>query len=182
MPKPENHEENNDQFHFQISRRIESIFEGYKEISLVLLSLVVLVLSLFSIYNVIANLFEIAVHQTRSLTSRESVQTIFETIFTVLIAFEFEETFLSAYHRKYNSKKSTQAVDHITPVLLIGILALVRHILTINLETAPMREICGISILILSLGTVYALLRRTLHLKTQRLTPRAKQKTLPPPV
>lgn len=157
-----------DMFHFRLSRKIDMIFDNYKEVSMMILSLVVLIISLFSIYNVILNLYEVIVHQTRSLTSGQSLQSIFGTIFTVLIAFEFEETFLSNYHRTNEHCRDMHTLDHISAVILIGILALVRHILTINLETAELPQIVGISLLIVSLGFTYALLRRPNRTKNNK--------------
>jgi uncharacterized membrane protein (DUF373 family) len=79
-------------------------------------------------------------------------QSLFGMIFTVIIALEFRRTILVVAERQ-------QSIVHVRAVILIALLAIVRKIIILDLTAGESAQLFGLSAAILSLGTVYWLMR-----------------------
>lgn len=148
-------------YRMKVFESVEYLFECYKEISMILLSAVVLFMAGMSLYNVFHMLYNGIMYNRPDLFGHDFWQALFGAIFTVLIAFEFEESFLSGFHDE-DGDKNSKTLQHICPVILIGILAVVRHILTLDFEHVHFEEIASMSAIMCALSFTYYTLRRNM--------------------
>jgi uncharacterized membrane protein (DUF373 family) len=85
-------------------------------------------------------------------TDHAVFQGVFGMIFTVIIALEFKRSLLLATARH-------QAVVQVRAVILIAILAIVRKLIILDLETTTAPQLFALATAVLSLGAVYWLVR-----------------------
>jgi uncharacterized membrane protein (DUF373 family) len=85
-------------------------------------------------------------------TDHAVFQGVFGMIFTVIIALEFKRSLLLATARH-------QAVVQVRAVILIAMLAIVRKLIILDLETTSASQLFALAAAILSLGAVYWLVR-----------------------
>jgi uncharacterized membrane protein (DUF373 family) len=79
-------------------------------------------------------------------------QAIFGMIMTVLIALEFNHSIVSVLERG-------EHIIQVRTVLLIGILALARKFIILDLKTTSATVIAAVALALVALGVVYALIR-----------------------
>jgi uncharacterized membrane protein (DUF373 family) len=79
---------------------------------------------------------------------------VFGGIMTLLIAMEFNHSIIHASGR-------VRGVVKVRTVLLVAVLALSRKFIVLDLKTLPSASVFGLAAAILSLGTVYWLLRES---------------------
>jgi uncharacterized membrane protein (DUF373 family) len=85
-------------------------------------------------------------------TDHAVFQGVFGMIFTVIIALEFKRSLLLATQRH-------QTVVQVRTVILIAMLAIVRKLIILDLETTTASQLLALAAAILSLGAVYWLVR-----------------------
>jgi uncharacterized membrane protein (DUF373 family) len=85
-------------------------------------------------------------------TDHAVFQGVFGMIFTVIIALEFKRSLLLATARHH-------PVVQVRVVILIAMLAIVRKLIILDLQTTPAGQLLALSAAILSLGAVYWLVR-----------------------
>jgi len=79
-------------------------------------------------------------------------QNVFSMIFTVIIGLEFKRSLLLVTERK-------ETVVQVRAVILIAMLAIVRKLIILDLETTTASQLLALAAAILSLGAVYWLVR-----------------------
>jgi uncharacterized membrane protein (DUF373 family) len=79
-------------------------------------------------------------------------QTVFGTMFTVIIALEFKKTLVVVSERQ-------QTTVQVRAVVLIALLAVVRKVIILDLATTEALQVFALAAAILSLGAVYWLVR-----------------------
>jgi uncharacterized membrane protein (DUF373 family) len=79
-------------------------------------------------------------------------QNVFGMIFTVIIGLEFKRSLLLVTERK-------ETVVQVRAVILIAMLAIVRKLIILDLETTTASQLLALAAAILSLGAVYWLVR-----------------------
>lgn len=154
--------------HLKPLQILDTTIEYYEEILMVILSAIMAIISAAGLYHVCKLMIHMAMGGEKAIFEPHAIPEIFQAIFTVLIAMEFKSSFLSSYHDNDTaSDNAVRTLNHICPVILIGILAIVRHALTLNFETITITEAAAMATILIALGVVYALLQSTISHRRQ---------------
>jgi uncharacterized membrane protein (DUF373 family) len=130
-----------------------SVYQRFEQVvilSLVGLIAIVIVAALWSL--ALKVLFGLILSGTFDPTDHVVFQTVFGMIFTVIIALEFKRSLLVVAERR-------DSVVQVRTVVLLGLLAVVRKLLILDLNHTEVGQLFGLVAAILALGTVYWLIR-----------------------
>ena len=133
----------------KLETRLYRYFERTVSLILTLLLAVIVVAALLHLtYNIIHAVFFTSFDPTRPLV----FQDLFGGIFTVIIALEFKRSILvTAEH--------DEGAARVRIVILIGMLAIARKLIILDLSHVSAAQLLGLAIAFLSLGVVYWLVR-----------------------
>lgn len=95
-----------------------------------------------------------AVFLTWDLTSYRAVPLLFGMVMTVLIALEFGNSILKHLHER-------STIIQAREVILIGMMAIVRKIMIVDLSTTPPLVIAALGVVAVALASAYWLMRDT---------------------
>jgi uncharacterized membrane protein (DUF373 family) len=87
-------------------------------------------------------------------TDHQIFQAVFGMIFTVIIALEFKRSLLVVTERR-------RGIVQVRTVVLIAMLAIVRKLIILDLETTEALQLFALSAAIIALGAVYWLVRQS---------------------
>ena len=87
-------------------------------------------------------------------TDHQIFQAVFGMIFTVIIALEFKRSLLVVTERR-------KGIVQVRTVVLIAMLAIVRKLIILDLETTDALQLFALSAAIIALGAVYWLVRES---------------------
>ncbi len=130
-----------------------SYYEHFEQLVAMLLSVAVAVTILYALYYLIVDIFMLLVVRTADPFDYRVFQAVFEMILTVLIAMEFNHTIVRSMGRPAGS------IVQVKIVLLIGLLALVRKFIVMEVETLDPWKVAALALAIVALGAAYWLVR-----------------------
>ena len=134
--------------------RLLTFYEKFEQI-------VVLVLTTFMAIVIAAAVWNLALKTVSAFfiherafypTEQSAFQALFGMIFVVIIALEFKRSLLVIAERR-------ESVVQVRTVVLLAMLAILRKMMILDLDTTEAAKVFGLSAAILALGTVYWLVR-----------------------
>lgn len=129
-----------------------SYYERFEQLVAMLLSIAIAVTVVYAMYYLVVHVFSLLVVRTADPFDYRVFQAVFEMILTVLIAMEFNHTIVK-------SLRGEGSIIQVKIVLLIGILALVRKFIVMELETMDPWKVASLSLAVIALGGAYWLMR-----------------------
>lgn len=129
-----------------------SYYERFEQLVAMLLSVAIAVTVVYAMYHLVAHVFSLLVVRTADPFDYRVFQAVFEMILTVLIAMEFNHTIVK-------SLRGGGSIIQVKIVLLIGILALVRKFIVMELETIDPWKVMSLALAVIAMGGAYWLMR-----------------------
>lgn len=129
-----------------------SYYERFEQIVAMLLSVAIAVTVVYAMYHLVAQVFSLLVVRAADPFDYRVFQVVFEMILTVLIAMEFNHTIVK-------SLRGEGSIIQVKIVLLIGILALVRKFIVMELETMNPWNVMALALAVIAMGGAYWLMR-----------------------
>lgn len=129
-----------------------SYYERFEQIVAMLLSVAIAVTVVYAMYYLVEHVFSLLVVRTADPFDYRVFQAVFEMILTVLIAMEFNHTIVK-------SLRGEGSIIQVKIVLLIGILALVRKFIVMELETMDPWKVISLALAVIAMGGAYWLMR-----------------------
>lgn len=136
-----------------MEERPESIlYRKFERIMVAALTLMLAIIVVAAVLHLAVKVIHDVLFTSFDPTQPAVFQDLFGAIFTVLMALEFKRSILVA-------PEGDGGVVRVKIVILIGLLAIVRKVIILDLGTAPAVQIIGLSAALLALGIVYWLMR-----------------------
>ena len=129
-----------------------TLYQKFEQLCVMLLSAVIAVVAAFALAHLVLVVAISILAGQFDPTDYDVFKTIFGMIFTVIITLEFKRSLLGLAERK-------GGVVQVRTVILIGILAVVRKLIIIDLSSADTYHLLALAATILALGAVYWLVR-----------------------
>ena len=129
-----------------------TLYQKFEQLCVMLLSAVIAVVAAFALAHLVYVVALSILSGQFDPTDYDIFKTIFGMIFTVIITLEFKRSLLGLAERK-------GGVVQVRTVVLIGILAVVRKLIIIDLSSADTFQLLALAATILALGAVYWLVR-----------------------
>lgn len=129
-----------------------TLYQKFEQLCVMLLSAVIALAAAFALGHLIIDVVQSIIADRFDPTDYDVFKTIFGMIFTVIITLEFKRSLLGLAERK-------GGVVQVRTVILIGILAVVRKLIIIDLSSADTYHLLALAATILALGAVYWLVR-----------------------
>lgn len=129
-----------------------SYYERFEQIMATILSVAIGITVVYAIYYLVLHVFTLLVVRAADPFDYAVFQAVFEMILTVLIALEFNHTIV-------RSLKGEGSIVQIEIVLLIGILAIVRKFIIMDLESLDPWKVAALALAVIALGVTYWLMR-----------------------
>lgn len=139
---------------FQVLRdqwAIMSFYERFEQVVALVLSAVIAVIIVVSLFQLISIVFTLLVLDAFNLLDHKVFQSVFGMIMTLLIAMEFKHSIVRVALRQ-------DSIIQVKTVILIGLIALARKFVILDPEASP-GKIAALAGATLALGTTYWLLR-----------------------
>ncbi|HID8187969.1 TPA: phosphate-starvation-inducible PsiE family protein [Pseudomonas aeruginosa] len=139
---------------FQVLRdqwAIMSFYERFEQVVALVLSAVIAVIIVVSLFQLIAIVFTLLVLDAFNPLDHKVFQSVFGMIMTLLIAMEFKHSIVRVAQRR-------DSIIQVKTVILIGLIALARKFVVLDPDTSP-AKIAALAGATLALGTTYWLLR-----------------------
>lgn len=139
---------------FQVLRdqwAIMSFYERFEQVVALVLSAVIAVIIVVSLFQLIAIVFTLLVLDAFNPMDHKVFQSVFGMIMTLLIAMEFKHSIVRVALRR-------DSIIQVKTVILIGLIALARKFVVLDPDTSP-AKIAALAGATLALGTTYWLLR-----------------------
>lgn len=141
---------------FQVFRdqwAIMSLYERFEQVVAFVLSAVIAVIIVVSLFQLIAIVFTLLVLDAfNPLLDHKVFQSVFGMIMTLLIAMEFKHSIVRVALRR-------DSIIQVKTVILIGLIALARKFVILDPEASP-AKIAALAGATLALGATYWLLRK----------------------
>jgi uncharacterized membrane protein (DUF373 family) len=129
-----------------------TIYERFEQLVAHALSLIIAVLILIALFQLYERVFLLLYGGALNPLDHGVFQTLFGSIFTVLIAMEFKHSIVKAAMRR-------ESIIQVRTVLLIALLAMSRKFVILDASSMPASTIAALAAVTLVLGAVYWLLR-----------------------
>jgi len=129
-----------------------TFYERFEQLVAIALSLIIAVLILIALFQLYERVFLLIVGGALNPLDHEVFQTLFGSIFTVLIAMEFKHSIVKAAMRR-------ESIIQVRTVLLIALLAMSRKFVILDSTSTPAATIAALAAVTLVLGAVYWLLQ-----------------------
>jgi uncharacterized membrane protein (DUF373 family) len=129
-----------------------TLYGRFEQIVSWLLALAISAVILVAMYRLAADVVSILVRGTLDPLEHAAFQAVFGAIMTVLIAMEFGHSILHASAR-------VRSIVQVKTILLVALLAVARKFIVLDIRAVSAPTIAGLSLALLTLGTVYWLLR-----------------------
>ena len=139
---------------FQVFRdqwAIMSFYERFEQVVALVLSAVIAVIIVVSLFQLIAIVFTLLVLDAFNPLDHKVFQNVFGMIMTLLIAMEFKHSIVRVALRK-------ESIIQVKTVILIAILALARKLIILEPDVAP-AKVAVLAGTVLALGLTYWLMR-----------------------
>ncbi|HCF6364274.1 TPA: heat resistance protein PsiE-GI [Pseudomonas aeruginosa] len=139
---------------FQVFRdqwAIMSFYERFEQVVALVLSAVIAVIIVVSLFQLIAIVFTLLVLNAFNPLDHKVFQSVFGMIMTLLIAMEFKHSIVRVALRR-------DSIIQVKTVILIGLIALARKFVILDPEASP-AKIAALAGATLALGPTYWLLR-----------------------
>lgn len=139
---------------FQVLRdqlAIMSFYERFEQVVALVLSAVIAVIIMVSLFQLISIVFTLLVLDAFNPLDHKVFQSVFGMIMTLLIAMEFKHSIVRVALRR-------DSVIQVKTVILIGLIALARKFVILDPEASP-GKIAALAGATLALGITYWLLR-----------------------
>ncbi|MFC7436090.1 heat resistance protein PsiE-GI [Hydrogenophaga bisanensis] len=139
---------------FQVLRdqwAIMSFYERFEQVVALVLSAVIAVIIVVSLFQLISIVFTLLVLDAFNPLDHKVFQSVFGMIMTLLIAMEFKHSIVRVALRR-------DSIIQVKTVILIGLIALARKFVVLDPDTSP-AKIAALAGATLALGTTYWLLR-----------------------
>ncbi|WP_342629966.1 phosphate-starvation-inducible PsiE family protein [Nguyenibacter vanlangensis] len=134
---------------------IYKLFDGFEIFVNLVLTFLIIVITSASLYHLVIEVFVLLFGRAENTTSIDLIQGIFGMFFTVLIAMEFKHSIITT------SDLHPAGPARMRSVILIGLLATVRKFIVADLQQVNAMDLFALSGAVLSLGSVYYLIRRS---------------------
>jgi uncharacterized membrane protein (DUF373 family) len=132
--------------------RLMGAYEIFEQLVVIALSVIIAVVVVMALLQLYERVLPVIVEGGLNPLDHEVFQSLFGTIFTVLIAMEFKHSIVRAALRK-------DSVVQVRTVLLIAILAMSRKFVILDVNMLSAGTIAALSAATVALGAVYWLLR-----------------------
>ena len=130
-----------------------TLYEKFEHAVVVFLTALIAVVIVLAVWNLAVKVaLAILFSDAFDPTDYGVFQALFGMIFTVIIALEFKRSLLVVAERR-------DSVVQVRTVVLLGLLAVVRKLLILDLNHTEVGQLFGLVAAILALGTVYWLIR-----------------------
>jgi uncharacterized membrane protein (DUF373 family) len=131
--------------------RLMTVYERFEQVVALVLSAVIAVIIVVSLFQLIAIVFTLLVLDAFNPLDHKVFQSVFGMIMTLLIAMEFKHSIVRVALRR-------DSIIQVKTVILIGLIALARKFVILDPETGP-AKIAALAGATLALGATYWLLR-----------------------
>jgi uncharacterized membrane protein (DUF373 family) len=129
-----------------------TLYERFEQLVALALSLIIAVLIVIALIQLYEHVLPLVLGGGLDPLNHQVFQTIFGSIFTVLIAMEFKHSIVKAAVRR-------DGIIQVRTVLLIGLLAMSRKFVILDASETPAATIVALAAVTLVLGAVYWLLK-----------------------
>ena len=127
--------------------RLMTVYERFEQVVALVLSAVIAVIIVVSLFQLIAIVFTLLVLDAFNPLDHKVFQNVFGMIMTLLIAMEFKHSIVRVALRK-------ESIIQVKTVILIAILALARKFIILGLDVDP-AKVAALAGTILALGLTY---------------------------
>ena len=131
--------------------RLMTVYERFEQVVALVLSAVIAVIIVVSLFQLIAIVFTLLVLDAFNPLDHKVFQNVFGMIMTLLIAMEFKHSIVRVALRK-------ESIIQVKTVILIAILALARKFIILDPDVDP-AKLAALAGTILALGLTYWLMR-----------------------
>jgi len=128
--------------------RVLTLYQKFEELVIIILTGLIAVVVAFAVWNLALKIALSLLAATFDPTEHAVFQAVFGMILTIIIALEFKRSILVTAERRYS-------VVQARAIVLIALLALVRKILILDINTTGAVQLLGLGATILALGAVY---------------------------
>lgn len=128
--------------------RVLTLYQKFEELVILILTGLIAIVVVFAVWNLALKIAASLLAATFDPTDHAVFQAVFGMILTIIIALEFKRSILVVAERRYS-------VVQARTIVLIALLALVRKILILELNTTGAEQLLGLGATILALGAVY---------------------------
>lgn len=125
-----------------------TLYQKFEELVIVILTGLIAVVVVFAVWNLALKIALSLLAASFDPTDHAEFQAVFGMILTIIIALEFKRSILVVAERRYS-------VVQARAIVLIALLALVRKILILDINTSGAVQLLGVGAAILALGAVY---------------------------
>lgn len=125
-----------------------SFYEKFEHIVVLILTALIAVFIVFALWNLVLGVFRSVASSTINPTDYAVFQSVFGMMFTVIIALEFKRSLLVSAQRLHS-------VVQVRTVILIGLLAVVRKLIILDVGEAATRELFALAAAVVALGIAY---------------------------
>jgi len=139
--------------------RLMTVYERFEQVVALVLSAVIAVIIVVSLFQLIAIVFTLLVLDAFNPLDHKVFQNVFGMIMTLLIAMEFKHSIVRVALRK-------ESIIQVKTVILIAILALARKFIILGPDVDP-AKVAALAGTILALGLTYWLMRERDDRKTE---------------
>lgn len=129
-----------------------SIYEKFEQIIALVLSLIIAIVIVFSIFQLIMHILPLLIGGALDPLDHKVFQSLFGMIMTVLIAMEFKHSIIRVVLRH-------ESIIQVKTVILIALLAISRKFIILDTQVTGPATIAALAVSILVLGIVYWLMR-----------------------
>jgi uncharacterized membrane protein (DUF373 family) len=140
-----------------------SVYERFEEVIVVILTGLIGLVIIAAVINLCFRVVLLIAFDFIDLAEHSIFHAVFGTIFTVLIALEFNHSILSVLHRQ-------ESIIQLRTVILIAMLALARKFIILDATKAEPLTIIGLAAAVLALGAVHWLVRDQDRKDSQTIT------------
>lgn len=125
-----------------------TFYQKFEEVIVFILTGLIAIVIVFAVWNLALKIALSVLSSTFDPTDYAVFQAVFGMIFTVIIALEFKRSILVLAERRHS-------IVQVRAVVLIALLAVVRKLLLLDLNTTTGLQLLALAAAILALGGVY---------------------------
>jgi len=125
-----------------------SLYDKFEHIVVLILTLLIAGFIVFALWNLVLSIAQSVASSTFNPTNYQVFQSVFGMMFTVIIALEFKRSLLVSAQRLHS-------VVQVRTVILIGLLAVVRKLIILDVGDAATRELFALAAAVVALGIAY---------------------------
>jgi uncharacterized membrane protein (DUF373 family) len=128
-----------------------SLYGRFEQVVTWILTLFIAIIIAVALFRLVTTVLQLLVSGLLNPLSHLEFEIILGTIMTLLIAMEFNHSILETMNRFHR-------IIQVKTVVLIGILALVRKFIIVNIETTSATTIAALAFALIALGALYWLM------------------------